>query len=367
MREGKLVMVIGGELTQSRMAHLTKLLDLIRKEFRRITIIHEGMKPTSVNQSNVVVKITGYMTAKPASPLVLKVYQHLLQEVRRIRIISKEIDQETILLFRGIYQPFSLIFARMLGGFALLFGGGFEYPTSSVRWALQMILLRMYSRIIFETPEVRRFYGLERFQGRSVCNGHLFVDTERFVPTKQLSDRKYDIGFIGALAKEKGIIPFIHAVCLLLEKREARVIIIGQGTLQRYVEQLIGDNRLGNLVELREHVKYSEMPDLYNEIKLLVVPSMSEGLPNVVIEAMACGTPVVASPVGGIPDVLEHMETGYLLDSIRSSEIGVQIEELLGNPELLEKISNEASTNITIELKLDASIRNWKESISNAQ
>ena len=360
-------MVIGGELTQSRMTHLTKLLDLIQKEFRRITIIHEGMKPTSVNQSNVLVKITGYMTAKPASPLVLKVCQHLLQEVRRIRIISKEINQETILLFRGIYQPFSLIFARMLGGFAFLFGGGFEYPTSSVRLALQMILLRMYSRIIFETPAVRRFYGLERFQGRSVCDGHLFVDTERFVPIKQLSDRKYDIGFIGALAKEKGIIPFIHAVCLLLEKREARVIIVGQGILQGYVEQLIGDNRLGNLVELREPVKYSEMPNLYNDIKLLVVPSMSEGLPNVVIEAMAWGTPVVASPVWGIPDVLKHRETGYLLDSIRPSEISVKLEDLLNNPELLQKISSEAFSYITREFTLDASIRNWRRILSNAQ
>jgi glycosyltransferase involved in cell wall biosynthesis len=249
----------------------------------------------------------------------------------------------------------------------ILFAGGFDLSFqrslfSKFRWLLQKMLLKLFTRIVFESPSVQIFYGLNSYRKKSVTNGHLFVDETKFTVVKKWEDRKFDFGFIGAFASEKGIVPFIQT-CSSLKDEEYKIIIIGKGILEKYVMTEIQDNNL-DLVEIIAHVEYSKMPELFNELKLLVVPSKREGLPNVVIEAMACGTPVLAAPVGGIPDVIVDSKTGVVLKSINPLEMGIQIRNLLTNHQLLQKVSKNARKLITQKFRFEIAKENWKKIIS---
>jgi glycosyltransferase involved in cell wall biosynthesis len=77
--------------------------------------------------------------------------------------------------------------------------------------------------------------------------------------------------------------------------------------------------------------------ECYNAADLFVAPSLQDNLPNTVIESTCCGTPVVAFDVGGMPDMIDHLENGYLAKLIASEDLARGINTLLGNPDMLVK------------------------------
>ena len=90
-------------------------------------------------------------------------------------------------------------------------------------------------------------------------------------------------------------------------------MFIGDGALRPAIEHFILDNNLGETVTLPGWVPHESLGDFLNQMKLLVIPSDTEGLPNSMLEAMACGTPVLATPVGGIPSFVTDGKTGFIL------------------------------------------------------
>ena len=104
---------------------------------------------------------------------------------------------------------------------------------------------------------------------------------------------------MGRLENEKGICNFIKAIKYLIkEKKSLKVLIIGDGSLKNSLISYINTNHLQNHVELIDWVKHDDLPYYLNQLKLLVIPSYTEGLPNVMLESMACGTPILANSVG---------------------------------------------------------------------
>jgi len=86
----------------------------------------------------------------------------------------------------------------------------------------------------------------------------------------------------------------------------------GSGFIGTNLVNFIDINGLKKFIKIEGNLPYESLPKQYNEFKLLVILSSTEGLPNVMLEAMACGTPVLAAPVGSIPDIIINDETGFL-------------------------------------------------------
>jgi glycosyltransferase involved in cell wall biosynthesis len=80
--------------------------------------------------------------------------------------------------------------------------------------------------------------------------------------------------------------------------------LIGQGVMKGAIERQIGERGLADRVKLLGPQPLEELPAWYRRARVLVLPSHSEGVPNVVLEALACGTPVVATRVGGLPEIV---------------------------------------------------------------
>ena len=153
---------------------------------------------------------------------------------------------------------------------------------------------------------------------------HNGLDTTRFHPSDRLAcrarlgleERPFTFLFIGYLRSLKGIFTMLQAFRAIpeMERRGARMIMIGEGELQDEAAVRIRRFGMSNQVRLVPPIKHDEVPEWIGACDCLLLPSMMEGYPNVLIEAMACGRPVIASRVGGIPEIVRDGRTGRLIE-----------------------------------------------------
>ncbi|MBW8848071.1 MAG: glycosyltransferase [Burkholderiales bacterium] len=147
------------------------------------------------------------------------------------------------------------------------------------------------------------------------------------------------IGFVGRLSPEKGPEVFVRA-CLLLQQRQAQAhcVVAGEGPmlaeLLRLSEQLGLTQRL-HFLGLRE-----DMAALYNELDVVVSSSHSEAMPLALMEAMASGLPIVATRVGGVPELVEHGVTGWLVAPGDFNDIAGRCAVLASDPELRRRMGS---------------------------
>ena len=122
---------------------------------------------------------------------------------------------------------------------------------------------------------------------------------------------------------------------------------------------LSSKENLNNKVELTRWIPHDELPDYLNELKLLILPSYTEGLPNIMLEAMACGTPVLATPVGAIPDVITDGETGFILENNSPECIAENVMRALNHHDL-EKIVKNARELVEKEFTYEAAVKRYR-------
>jgi glycosyltransferase involved in cell wall biosynthesis len=147
------------------------------------------------------------------------------------------------------------------------------------------------------------------------------------------------IGNIGALVPHKGQRHLIDAAALVVrEVPDARFLILGEGELKASLEKQIAD------LALTKHVLLAGFrPDVLSILKgfdLFVMPSITEGLGTSLLDAMACARPIVASRVGGIPEVVRHGETGLLVPPKDPRDLAASIIRLLLDPPLAKRFAD---------------------------
>lgn len=130
--------------------------------------------------------------------------------------------------------------------------------------------------------------------------------------------------------QDKGVQYLIDAVSRL----NVEGLIVGYGP----EEEKLRERSKGLPIEFTGRVEADNMMNYLKQGKIFVLPSLTEGFPNVILEAMSVGLPVIATKVGGIPDIVTHGETGFLIETRNSSQIRKYIEVLLNDNSLYEKM-----------------------------
>jgi glycosyltransferase involved in cell wall biosynthesis len=140
------------------------------------------------------------------------------------------------------------------------------------------------------------------------------------------------VGFVGRLTAVKNPSLFVEAAGRVVQQLpEARFVFVGDGELRHALKEQ------ADALGLSQHVIFAgwqvDMPAVYGDLDLLALTSLNEGTPVTVIEALATGTPIVATEVGGVPDVVVNHKTGMLVPSGDAGEVARAILHLLRAPE----------------------------------
>jgi glycosyltransferase involved in cell wall biosynthesis len=146
------------------------------------------------------------------------------------------------------------------------------------------------------------------------------------------------VGFLGSLNASKGVDTLIAACAKVAESRPLRLVIAGDGPLRSQLDDLA--SKAGLAVTLLGRLAGDEVPRFLAAVDLLAVPSNDEGLPRVVLEAMAMELPVVASRVGGIPEAIQDSDTGLLTEPGDATALADAIDRVLGDPRLAARLGS---------------------------
>jgi len=208
---------------------------------------------------------------------------------------------------------------------------------------LDLLALRFFSRVITVSEELRRQLLAAGLRGERVVTVHNAIDPVAFVSqgTQSILWLRQQLGIsrdqpliatVGRLIPGKGHRYFLEAAKQVLRARpEARFVVVGEGPLRGRLEALsvaLGIQHAVFFLGFRQDVA-----TLMGASDFIVLPSLEEGLPVVVLEALALARPVVATAVGGVPEVVKHKETGLLVPSGDADELARAVLYLLDHPD----------------------------------
>ncbi|WP_210113738.1 glycosyltransferase family 4 protein [Halorubrum trapanicum] len=281
----------------------------LRIEFEEYDVIHGTLMPAST------IAFGPWFLKGLDAPLVLTSHGTSYDEAR-----SVDPDGFADYLFRYFFHPVNVVMDAVSG-----------------RFADQIIAVSDHTR-----EQLRDLYRFDEAKLTTVPPG---IDTDRFRPTKEVhpavDESKRTILVVSRLDPRKGIDKAIRAFAQL-DRDDTELLIGGTGRLEASLRELAAGLGVADRVRFLGFVPDEELPSLYSAVDLFVLPSEYEGFGIVFMEAMACGTPVVGTSVGGVPTAVADGETGYLVEKSNIEGLAERIGKVLRDSEHSAQLSENA-------------------------
>ncbi len=256
--------------------------------------------------------------------------------------LIRETDADVIHAHEFSSNVSGSVAARWTGRAVVATVHGKEYIASRLRRRLACRWVgRSCDRMVSVSGTIGRFLaesaGVPPEKLQTIYNG---IDTLKYVQGDAGEDLRRELGVapgapvvgaVGSLYPVKGHTYLVQAMAQIAKQLPSVMcLLIGHGHLRATLEREV------KVLGLERHVKFlgyrSDVPRLLGALDLFVLPSLSEGLPLSLLEAMATGRPVVATDVGGNPEVVQDGATGYLVEPRRPDLLADRILELLMDP-----------------------------------
>ncbi len=303
-------------------------------------IINLRFAERNVTQTPMIVRIPSFLLMQ------LRLSYHFLKIANKIDIVFLAAGATTLFL--------PTLIAKLLGKKIISLRPGTDSLQKQARIAYQETLLGLgkyifvpivgflerlsyylADRIVvfrsdLTTPALKRYVNKIWFHG-----SRFYVDINSFRVEKDLNSREYTLGYIGGFDAVKGVMDFVRALPLVVREIDGiKVLLGGDGTLRGEIEEEIRNAQIGDRVVLPGWIPHEKLPQYLNDIKLLVIPSYAEAGPHMLFEAMACGTPVLVTTAGVMPDVVTDGKTGFIIEEHSPQCIAQNVIRALQHPKL---------------------------------
>ena len=306
---------------------------------RVLTFIERGaVNPFFENCLAKGISVEAIPTQNPFAPSVIKALRNAFKKARPDIICSHGYKPTllTLLAKAGLGIPL-IIFARGRTG---------ENRMIRLFEFLERQAMRISSVIVpvseGQAHELMRC-GLPKGNMRVVLNA---IDADRMkTAVGNAEQKRKEMGFApddmliatsGRLSPEKAQKDLITAFSMISDRyTQARLLIVGDGPLKKELELLSSGKKLSRVHFLGFR---RDMDEIMAITDLFVLPSLTEGLPNVILEAFACAKPVVATTVGGVPEVVTDRENGLLVQPGQPELLAEAISECLDSPQIAKKM-----------------------------
>lgn len=329
-------------------------------------------------------------------PRLKELYVRSGAEIRVIPETDKRFDVGTIRAYRRLFSELRPLIANFHFGRSCFYGlvaarltgirntiwtkhsfhenGPFYRNVSALRLVFSMIFLQAHlsKKVIAVSNGIKKELSHYYLPGKKVERIYLGINLERFggQPGAPLSpadvgsrEGERIIACISQARPEKGLESLIRAMPQVASAfPDVRLLVVGGGPLTGLLETLSAE--LG----VRDRITFCGVRNDVEEILALceftVLPSLTEGLPLALLESICAGKPVIASNVGGIPEVIADRRNGFLIKAQDISAIAAKINDLLANRLLLEEMSSdckERAKSFDIRDGVENTVRVYKE------
>ena len=267
------------------------------------------------------------------------------------------------------------ILGRLSGHKKILGGLRSKYPSGIKKsWTLWLDRLTFGLSLgyVSNSQAAIDFLAAHGYDRRKFWLIHNGIDIEPFYERtgaeKEGLRRKYKVPLdtsivtcVANLRHPKGHVYLIEALPKLREaKEDLLLMLVGEGPLRVVLEELVRRLGLSKNVLFLGSVNRDKIPEVLAITDVFVLPSLMEGLPTAVLEAMAAGCPVVATRVGGTPEAVSDGETGFLVEPRDPTMLAERIGQLLRDKDLRRRMGEAAGKRVEEHFSLDSMIKQYE-------
>lgn len=320
----KRILMISGDRSLARgdKGAFFNTLSELRKYFEKIDIICPPSN-LKINSNNIFENVTIY----PSSwPLIFQPLWILWQGLRLNR--KHKYDVMVVHEFPPFYNGIGAILLSLVTGLKYLLEIHHipGYPRSAdLKEKIYLFLTRVFIgidsffankiRVVNkqETPQFLIKAGVNR--KKLIYCPSFYIDYSVFRPCPEV-EKRYDFIFVARLESNKGILNLIDSIKILKKSRPGiKLLLVGKGSLLDSLKNIIKEQQLDNNIFFSDWLATSsDVAKAYCSARIFINPSFNEGGPRVLLEAMACGLPVISTPVGIAKDVINEGVNGWITD-----------------------------------------------------
>lgn len=301
-------------------------------------------------------------------PVGLKLKGDFLRVARCYRLVLKIIREGNFDLIHtnGYFADIVTIpIARKLGIPCLATCHGFIENTCRLKFytRLDCFFLKFCSKIIAVSETIKEKLIKSGLKASNLCvivnavdfsEGHSInrVLSQKNKTDAEKTEKQLILGYAGRLSKEKGL-SYLLTACSQLAKigLTYRMLILGEGSQREELESIAQN------LNLQEKVMFvgfkKDIQNLLYCMDIFILPSLTEGTPMALLEAMACGVPVIATAVGGIPQIIENGKNGILISPGKPEEITNAVLALHSNIQMRGNLAENAYSLVKSKFSVD--------------
>jgi glycosyltransferase involved in cell wall biosynthesis len=216
----------------------------------------------------------------------------------------------------------------------------FNFVDRQRRWFRRRVYSTMSraDAIIVLTPEMKSLttHRIENVPVQIISNP---VNPFDFGPVAGVVRDSTHVAFLGRFAEEKGVLELLESARMLLDKDINVRLTLAGAKAEADINAAIARLKLQDVVSVKDWLGARDVAELLRRCTVFALPSHTEGIPMVLMEAMMCGAPIVTCPVGGVPLIVKDTRNGLLVPPGDVSALTQALERFLSSPELRDQIS----------------------------